>query len=498
MKRDALCLSIAAAFLFLIEALAWPLAAGRDGHSYLYYAYDFFSLVPEDRFTMLFRTPMAPFFDFILLTYLPPWGAELAMGALFVALILSLYRIGLFWGRKVGLFFAGLFLFHFGWGSLFHVVSNDPPLAILAPLLLWATLASVKTQRPIRFFLVGLLVGLFTLTRPGIFPALGLLPIFLWNFSWPKKLVSVCAFYMACLPILLAWSFWNYSHYGFFSMAPGANVVLPLGRVLAQEQILREENGPNSAELAKAVREFILQPIGSTQDANEYFLSHPRYFEYMLLADKAWGTGNYTILQKAAWEAVAAQPGKYFCGVAKTILLSMAGNLKQPVPLQSGARVHTHKGHVSYTLDTQDQWIPLKEFNFSAPLGGDGISGVMAKLGPNSLRAWNFMRSFPKRDGWIQVGTILNWMAYLFPPILLWLLAVLLWPIRKKKIAPLEIGLLYFWLLCLATNVLASFSIWSVIYEYRLPFDPVYVLTGGLAFLHRFWPKALEDTPNAS
>jgi hypothetical protein len=61
---------------------------------------------------------------------------------------------------------------------------------------------------------------------------------------------------------------------------------------------------------------------------------------------------------------------------------------------------------------------------------------------------------------------------------LLWVLAVFLWPLKGWKFSETELALLFVWALCLATNILACFSIWSVVYEYRLPFDPVYVLVG--------------------
>jgi len=478
MKKDYILLAFLAAISYFLQALAWPLASGRDGYSYLYYAFDFFNLKPEVAFTMLFRTPVAPFFDWALVSLLPAWGAELVMGFFFIAIILVLYRIGNFWSRRAGLIFAMLLLVHFGWGSLFHVISNDPPIAILAPLLLWSALSAVQSKTPWAFLLVGLLSGTLSLTRPGIFPVIGLLPFLLVRWPWRKRLASVVAFSIPCLLLLGGWGLWNLERHGVFAMAPGADVVLPLGRVLAQEQILREENGPNSKILADAVRTSLIPKEGKNVTADEYFLLHPHYFEYMVLADQTWGPGKYSVLKGAAWEAVRAYPGKYFGGVSKTILLSMAGNLKEPVPLRSGVRVHTHKGHVSFTSDGKDQWIPIANFDFTVPPRDDGIQAEMKKQGPNSLRAWNLMSSFPKRDGRIFVGTVLNWLAYLFPPMLLWILAVFLWPLGGFRLGEIDLALLLFCGLCLGTNILASFSIWSVVYEYRLPFDPIYVLAG--------------------
>lgn len=492
MKKDHILLSLAALFSFLMQAVAWPLAAGRDGFSYLYYAYDFFSAVPEDRFTMLFRTPLAPLMDWILVSVLSPGMAELAMGLIYIFTINLAFRIGCFVSRKTGWLFAGLLLCHFGWGSLFHVISNDPPIAILVPLVLATALFCARAGNPFRFALVGLIAAALSLARPGIFPALVLLPFFFTQWKWRTRALGAVAFAVPCFALLGGWGAWNLKKHGVFSMAPGADVVLPLGRVLGREQILREDNGPSSRLLADAIRSELIPLESRPLTPDEYFLAHPSYFDYMELARKRWG--NYSVLKAAAWEAVYANPGKYFSGVAETLLLTFAGNLKLPVPLTSGARVYTHKKHVAYTLDRKDQWVPIANFDFSAPLGDDGIAAGMRAKGPHSARAWEEIRAYPHRDGSVTMGTQLNLLCYVFPPMLLWLFAALPWFWRARRFSQAETALLFVLCLCLATNVLACFSIWSVVYEYRLPFDPVFILAGLLGLrVFPYFRKITED-----
>jgi hypothetical protein len=486
MKKDYLLLAVLAVISFFILALAWPLASGRDGYSYLYYAYDFLNPNPETPFTMMFRTPVAPFFNWFLLEFLGPILSEVLMGLFFVSTILVIYRIGYYWERKVGLLLACLALLHIGWGSLFHVISNDPPLAIIIPFLLWQVIAAAETGKLNKFFLCGMLTGILSLTRPGIFTVLGIFPLFLPNWLWRKRLLGSAIFFVGCLPFLVGWGIWNKGRYGHFTVTPGADVILPLARVLAVDQSLREENGPNSRLLADAVRTYLIKnkPELRGWTADRYFQEHLSYFDYMVLSDKAWGKGKYAIIKGAAREAVFAQPLKYFSGAGKTFILTLAGNLKEPVPLPGGIRVYTHKHHVTYIAHGVDQWVPISNFNFLNPPLDNNMQAVVAKEGPLSLRAWNVFAKLPLRAGLVSLGSLLNWSCYLFPPMLLWVLAgFTLWPLSWRSFQAKDFSLLYFALLCLCTNAMASLSIWTVVYEYRLPFDPVYILIGLLPIL---------------
>jgi hypothetical protein len=482
--QDILLLAGLSAFIFAARALVWPLGPGRDAYTYFYFFFDFFNPQPEDPFTMMMRTPFAPLFNVFLIDGLGPIVAEIFMGIVFVGTILVLFEAALSWGRAVAWLFSLVLLANFSYGSLFHVVSNDPPIAVLFALIF---LFSVKaaTLHSFRWYMaLGVLVGLMQLTRPGVFFVLGILPFLVKGVGFRQRLGRAAVFFLLASPFVLGWSYRNYRQYQSFSFSLGADVALPLGRLLAVDKLVMAENGPHSQKLAAAIEGDILKdPKYRGWTANRYLAEEAHYFTLMQLADRTWGSREYGVLRGASREAMMSHPWAFIKGVGFTFFHTFLGNLKLPVPLVNGAYVHTHKGSVAFVKDGQDQFIKLTEIDPHSVIHDQFQERMFRERGPASLRAYLLERSIPIRDGWIALGRLFNFSSYLFPPILLWLLVGLVglrwhhWSWNR------DLALFLLTSLAMVTNISGCLALWTAVYQYRLPFDPAYLLFGLLGIV---------------
>lgn len=492
-RRDSAFVFFLALLVFALRAIAWPLAPGRDAATYFYYVYDFGNPQPEDWFTVMFRTPLAPLFDVFLIDVLGPRIAEVIMAFLYAGSMTVLHRLALPWGRKLAGIFVGVLFLHFAYGSLFHVVSNDPPMTIAFVLLLAAALRAARAPSLPSFAILGLAAALAQATRPGIFAYVGVIALLLTGVSWMRRAQFLAVFLAALLPWILAWSFHNYRTYGVFQYSVGTEVFLPLGRLLALEQLVRKENGPASRELAELLERTALRdPKYKDWSANTFFLKVPHYGTYMGIVDRELGRGHYGLLNRVGWEAVRAHPLPYVMGVAKTFLSMMTGNLKLPVPLTNGAYVLTHKSLVAFQKNGTDASLPLAEVDPHSLTLDPQTAVNAANVGPQTLRAYQTTLRMPTRSGSIGWGAMLNGAAYLFPPISLWILAALamglLWWRRFGENALRALAVV--WALSLLTDFAASLGMWTHIYQYRLPFDPAFVLLPIVLLLG--WPGLRE------
>lgn len=486
-KKNAIKFFLLFSFIFWIQAAAWPFSAGRDGYSYLYYIYDYWNPNPDSVFTMMFRTPLAPIFTYFQVEVLGAPLVEFFMWVIFLAVLWLMYRIGSFWSPMVGFFLSILMALQPGWGALFHVFSNEPIYTILVPIVFF-TFIVAESKRSYWFVFCGLAVSALLLVRPGIFTFLFIIPFLCKKWTKKEKLTRSLIFLMVLAPFYLSWSYRNYHKFQIFSFAPGANVLLPMARLLAVEKTINSKNGPSSLVLVEKIESEILakNPIYEGWTGDKFLFEKAHYFDLIQMADRVWGKGNYEILQRASMEALFASPLPYVKGVGKNFFLTFAGNLKFPIPLTSGARVYAHKSHVAFQAEGRDQWVPIADFDFSVSRWDPILAEKVKKEGPNFYKAWKRSFDFPIWNGSLFLGKILNVFSYLFPPILLFLVFGVWGWCRTGIVDDKDKILIAFTFFCLATNLLACMSMWSVVYEYRIPFDPIYILFGLVPWVRVF------------
>jgi hypothetical protein len=339
MRLGVLVVFLLAVAVYAFESLGWPLQPGRDLGVYLrYYA----QLGPGDTvfpWSMLTRTPVTPLVAGGVLAAGGGLLADALMVFLFAGSILAWSAVALTaGGRRTAVAVALALLLYPGYGGLFHELSSDAVFA--AGFAGWAYLfARAAERRSLSAFAsAGIGVAVLALTRPAnqaLLAAAVLVLIF--PGSWRARTARAAVFVSAAVVPLAVWAGVNDVRYGDFTVARGGQSSLPFFRAFVSDRIISPDNGPASRELAAAVRDHLLpfEPYRSYGiDEHEFFASGSARMEEDLisLSDRVFGWDtNYSVLGRAAREAIRRHPWKFTRGVAT----SFWQELSQPLFVKS-------------------------------------------------------------------------------------------------------------------------------------------------------------------
>jgi 4-amino-4-deoxy-L-arabinose transferase-like glycosyltransferase len=506
--RDSLVLGIAAALVYGIQAIAWPVAGGRDWSSWLLYYLQMFHGDPVYPKNMLTRAPVPGLFYGPLLQVGGTTLVEVLLGFAWIAAILVMYRIGSYWGRRAGIAAALLLLVYTPYGALFHQVSSDPPFAFL--FLLWIWLLCDTWVRPtvVKFALSGAFVALLVLTRPAeqIFVIFALAPILMRGRAWAERLRYAAAFLAASIVLLVAIAGYNDARYGEFVITRGSNAVFPFYRLWV-DGLIKPSNGPSTRKLADAVERDLLtkRPYSAYGITKKKFFkaaSDRMYVDLTVLVDQKWGwASNYAIMRDAGLEGVQAHPGGYAKAVGWTLWHGLIGHSTWRAPTRYVERVAASKpklvlinGHL-VPKPSGGEPIPssriLSAFN-STPDGNIYIDWsslahpVERYRNPATYpRAQNlerqlseFRHELPTRNGSTWLANRMNDISSIYPRTIIWLaigLAALFW--RRPKNGGLLLILVG---LAFALLFLSALGLPSLI-RYRVPLDPAFILLAAAA-----------------
>jgi hypothetical protein len=325
-RLGAVVLFALALGVYAIEAVAWPLSAGRDLDDYLRYyvqILDGNTLLPA---AMLFRTPVAPIVDGLSLDVGGGHLAEPAMAVLYGASVVAWSAAARTFGAWAAIVTGLVLLVYPGYGAMFHELASEPVFA--AAFAGWALLVTRAATRPsmVRFALVGLGIALLALIRPGnqILVLFCAFPLLLAA-AWRKRLAWAGAALGALVASLALYAVYNGVRYGDYTVARGGPTAVPFYRAFVTDRIVRPGNGSGSRKLAAAVRQHLItrQPYrgyGITVDDVFTSGSYRIVEDLNLLSDEVFGWGsNYGTIGDAGLEAVRAHPGTYASGVAHSI-----------------------------------------------------------------------------------------------------------------------------------------------------------------------------------
>lgn len=481
-KHDLLLVFIASWVVFWIQSIAWPLGPGRDALGYLAYYFDFGKSHPFDEFFMLLRTPLPSFVFTPLLLKFGSLFVEFLLSLTFATGLLLCFKVGLLWSRKVATLFWLLLLVQFGYGSLYHVVSSDSLNSFFVAVFFFFIFWGTKNKKIYFYFLSGIVAGLLFLIRPSnqLLIFFFLVPFLVKNSSFKSRAMCSGVFLAGILPILFSWAAWNYKMTGVFTLSRTTYLLNPIWRVWIADQTISPDNGPQSKKLAQAIDERLKPKEGSRA-----YMASPNYNikigELGKLVDDAWGKdSNYKIVKDVAVEAIVANPQKYILGVLQIYLQTLALNYKHPVPLKGGAFVHTHKGRVAYVGDDQkDHFDLLGDVDLSKVKNSPLYEESLQKNNPTLAKAFQIQKTMlPERSGNIAWGKWMNRLAQVYPPCLFWIFCFFVGLLFKSKLGNYELILGFFVLFSLAHLLVGCLTIHVAVYQYRLYFEPVFILAG--------------------
>lgn len=311
---------------YAIRAIAFPLRAGRDLDEYLLAYVQMFDphvLLP---WSMLFRTPVTPFYAGLSLDVLNGRLAEPAMALLYAGSILCWFAAARYFGPRAAIAVTAALIVYPGYALMFHELSSEPVFAAAFALWGWLVVRATFRPSPGRFALVGAGVALLALVRPGnaILLAFGVVPLLVAG-TWRSRVTRTGAFVLAAVLPLLAWSVHNGARFDYWGLARGGNAIVPFYRAFITDHVISPENGRESQRLAAAMQEHLLtrepyRSYGVTLDELFTKGSFRVHEDLYLLSDQVFGwKSDYAVLRGAGIEGVRAHPWTYGRGVARTV-----------------------------------------------------------------------------------------------------------------------------------------------------------------------------------
>ena len=434
-----------------LEALAMPLAQGRDLGTYLGGYIQLFQSHPIDLGYVLGRTPGATLIIGGLLQFAGGALAEPVVSLLYAASIVAWFVTARIFSVRAALLTTLVLLLYPGYGILFHELGSD---AIFAAAFAGWSLVLVRAlvaPSAARFAWAGAGVGVLSLIRPGnqVLLVLAVLPLVL-RASWRTRLVSTAAFVVPAVVLLGGWAVHNGLRYDNYTVARGGNATVPFFRTFVTDKIVRPSNGPASRELARIVQRDLLpkepyRSYGITLD--DFFTKASPRMQVDLLAlsdrHKGWHS-NYKWLRDIGVEAVRTHPARYARGVAG----SMSGMLRVPLyrQISSGSTATPQQ----QTVDIGGEVLPVPSEGEPIPAAHEG--GVTTPDGsiytvwtsptqhhlvfvhPGAEQRYDALhrrmdelaRNLPDRRGSPSVERRLNDASRWFPPPVAWLVLALI------------------------------------------------------------------------
>jgi hypothetical protein len=465
--------------------MAWPLSPGRDFLTDMVYFLDLLNPYPVYHLIMVYRTPVAPVFWGVLLTWGQPFYAEITMGMFYVATLLLVNYVAGFWGRRVALIADSLFLCSSSYAWLYHVAGSEALFAFL--FMAWIALI-VRTHycgAPARWFaLHGLLVFLLTMIRPVAqlyVPLFVIFPFLLRSLSLSEKMIRVAAFLIMIIPLLLSYSLYNYVRYDDFTVSRTSAFHIPFYRLFLARTI-HPENGPASQQLISAVNEKLIvnEPYLSRHiDEQKFFYGRPNgrmLYDLVGLSDRVWGwDSDYGMLFRVSAETLTSRPFECARLFALGFVRMLHVKPEYPAPKRNNSGGPSQsEDPVNAYLD--DKWIPRSYFQWT--LSSPYIQSenpVEPAVDALHQRIAERLPQLPARNGSELLAGAFNFLTIALPGMGAWLFLGLLGFLTRP-----HHDRIFFLVLVVLTLVVPSVSYVGIddIAEFRTIFDPVFIILG--------------------
>jgi len=445
----AAALFVASLGVYAIEAVAWPLSAGRDLDEYVLSYIQLLDRHPLLPWAPLFRTPLA---GVVAGGSLDVHGGSLAeplAAVLFATSIVLWSAAALAFGRRTAIVTALLLLVFPGYGLIFHELASELVMATVFAAFALAVTRTVRAPSASNFALVGLCVALLALTRPGnaVLLVVVLFPL-LQKGDWRRRLRWTSAFALAAVLPLAAWTLQNGWRYGDYALARGGNALVPFYQVFLRDKIVSPRNGPASRQLASAVQQHLLtrDPYKSYGITLDSFFAAPSFREHedlYVLSDETWGWNSaYTTLRQAAVEAIQAHPSAYASGALHTIWTQLSapvyrtvaatpgkpsGNGQAATVVVNGKRLPKPSEGQSIPPG-QTAWISRPDNSIRDVWTGPtthhlvfAVPSQRAEFARIVAEQARLLDSLPRRAGNKTLGLRLNQLSHRYPPAVFWL-----------------------------------------------------------------------------
>ena len=311
-------------------------------------------------------------------------------------------------------------------------------------------------------------------------------------FTMGQALKRAVLFMSVLAVLMLGWSFFNYASFGQFSLYSYSGALLPFARTFIVDKSVRPENGDASRQLADIVQQHILDKDPYSRygvDVEAFFANgSSRLFTDLVytLGRLERGDAAFQLLQRAGIEAIAADPIVHSRSLLATFVSYfldtgfLPPSVKKPSERISVGeravtpeRLQTLRERWEALPDDRREIVPYGYHTYSAYLQPD-VKPTDPRVADLTQR---MVSDVPPRDGNPEYERVLRLLWKAAPPVYVWLivgLGMFLGPMRAE-----EWSLVFFVAAALAIIAVTSVA-GAKVNEYRLPFDPVFLMFGVL------------------
>jgi hypothetical protein len=507
-----------ALLIYWIQSYAFPMSAGRAYYTYVAYYFDYWNPQPVYLGVMLAEPPISV----AILVGAHRYGGSLlleyVLAICYAGSLLALYRLAYRWGRNMAIMAIFLILLYPPYAMLYHQTSSD---ALWACGFFWWCVYIVKTcDAPSlkKFMLHGLLVFLLILIRPQgqmVFRLFLLLPFVLAKVPFRRRVAFALAFVIPSIVLLKFWGMYTSLRFPESKMAVVADstslrssatqaVFAKAGafvfkKLFVNYKLIRPENGPFSGELRELIQQDLLpkEPYKSYGITIDTFYSSKNntrmWADVVCLADRTWGWGSSSRkLGTVAVEALQRYPHIFlkkliqdWYVVFTTQEQLIAPQIFVPTPAEpvrlnaQGLPVPTGQQDIPRSYCDHMATSPDQRM-LPAPDVIERKYSIEQQRRIDELQEkirWGVM-PLPVRNGNKDLAQLFNTVTAYFPNMLVWVSLTILgsiafWDIRQR--AFLFIVFMTLSIICVAYVVTASMTP-----EYRVPFDPLFLIGGGV------------------
>ena len=468
--------------------LAYPLHWGPDGPNYIYYYLDILRKEPLFPMILTYRTPIAPLFYGLLLDIGGSITASVVLEILVIILIPSVYLLSFQWGKNAARASTIAFILFLPFQIQFHQISSDALFSFFLILFFLTFKYAIIHKNIVSWVILGIISAFTILTRPsGIIIVLALLSIFFLKLGF-KKIIKLTAVYLLCiLTLLLSFVVFKGLRYNDYSLSRGSDYTAFMRVYTLHEPLWNPKNGPDSEKLAKIVEKNLL----STDLYKKYNITMDKvlnnWHNRRILGDiivtvdrtEGWDTG-YKLLKNVAAESVKAYPYSYLKNYIKDIISLLT--IEQTIPEIPGLKdTKIYLNNINnYSIQdlpepTEGELIPFSNtwWMLSRP---DGGLPIQSEIDDFNSRYENLVFSIDNPvvlPGFLKIIEFI-WKNIKIPIFYFWVFSLFGLIFSNKNSRIFIISVLIISLIIMVGTIYGA----HVYTRYRLPFDPLIMISG--------------------
>lgn len=481
-----ICIISFGLLLHLFLWIIWPLHAGADAHTYIYYYLDSFNSSPVYHQLMCFRTPITPFFYGILLSFGGTYVTSIILELMSLSSIFFIYLILIPWGKWPARITSTIFLLMIPFHIQFHQVGSDGIFGYLVIIFCLVFINAIINNKMKYWILLGVVVALLTLTRPaGITFSIAFIAIPFLKLGWKKTFSYILVFLISFGFLISGYIIYKGIRYSDFSISRGFNNTTFYRIFRLQESAIKAENGENTKKFIEIIKNNVL----TTDVYRNYNVTINDFLTYkpngrftsdsIAIVDikEGWNT-NYKLLFKVSLEAIKADPWSFFKTYLKDFIkINTLKTFLPEIPVKNINLETKQINKINLPTPTEGEMIPFPN-HWWLSTRPDGSFPSKNEEKEFIEKADKIIQQY-NNEGNLKIGKILDylWDIFSIPIVYLWILTIagLLISKGKDRIYLLTIIIIY---LIYIAGTLQGTPPWL---KYRLPLHSILLISGLLS-----------------